>query len=149
MKYVDAVVTFSEIPGEVTLCLNISGCKIQCPDCHSKYLWEDIGEELTTEVLDDLISKNDGISCIAIMGGDAHFEQVYSLAEWIKNTTNLKVGWYSGASLRNDLPLKYFDYVKTGPYKKDLGGLDSVTTNQRFYEVIYVRLYYLQAIVEE
>ena len=38
-------------------------------------------------------------------------------------------------SLRQDLPLEYFDYIKTGPYKKELGGLDSITTNQRFYQV--------------
>ena len=38
--------------------------------------------------------------------------------------------------LRKDIPLEYFDYIKTGSYKKELGGLDSITTNQRFYEVV-------------
>ena len=42
MKYVSTEVVFVEIPNEITLAINISGCKIRCPDCHSKYLWDDI-----------------------------------------------------------------------------------------------------------
>ena len=47
MKYVDTAVTFAEIPDQICLCINISGCQFRCPDCHSKYLWEDTGTELT------------------------------------------------------------------------------------------------------
>ena len=136
LKYDNVAVTFAEVPEEVTLCINITGCPIKCPDCHSKWLWEDTGEELNQEVLSVLIAENSGISCVAFMGGDNCPEDVYNLAKWIKNNTKLKTCWYSGTSLRKDLPLKYFDYVKTGPYKKELGGLDSVTTNQRFYAII-------------
>ena len=135
LKYVTVEVTFGEVPSEVTLCINISGCTIQCPDCHSKYLWEDIGEDLTTDTLKDFIAKNEGITCICLMGGDSQPNEIYRLAQWIKENSNLKVCWYSGAALRNDFPSAYFDYIKTGPYKKDLGGLDSPTTNQRFYQI--------------
>jgi len=136
LKYAETRVTFGEVPSEVTLCINITGCKVHCPDCHSKWLWEDTGEELTTEKLSELISKNDGISCIAFMGGDSSPEDIYSLSKWVKDNTNLKVCWYSGLPLRHNIPLPYFDYIKTGSYKKELGGLDSVTTNQRFYQVL-------------
>ena len=136
LKYSNAVVTFSEVPEEVALCIEITGCPIHCPDCHSKHLWEDIGDELKPVVLSDLIAKNDGISCISFMGGDNSPEDIYTLAKWIKKNTELKVCWYSGASLKEDTPLECFDYIKTGPYKKELGGLDSVTTNQRFYQVL-------------
>lgn len=129
------MVTFGEIPSEVTFCINITGCKIRCPDCHSKHLWEDTGEELTPVVLSNLIAKNDGITAISFMGGDAHPEEIYELAKWVKNNTELKVCWYSGEYLRKDFPKEYFDYLKTGPYNKELGGLDSITTNQRFYEI--------------
>lgn len=135
LKYVTAEVTFGEVPSEVTLCINISGCPIQCSGCHSKYLWEDIGEYLTTDVLANFITNNKGITCICLMGGDRRPHEIYRLAKWIKENSNLKVCWYSGASLRNDFPSEYFDYLKTGPYKEDLGGLNSITTNQRFYEV--------------
>lgn len=135
LKYAEVAVTFGEVPSEVTLCINITGCPVHCPDCHSKYLWEDIGDELTFVVLSDLIAKNNGITCVAFMGGDAHPEEIYELAKWVKDNTKLKVCWYSGKHLRQDIPLQYFDYIKTGEYREELGGLDSVTTNQRFYTV--------------
>jgi anaerobic ribonucleoside-triphosphate reductase activating protein len=136
LKYKEVAVTFGEVPSEVTLCINITGCPVHCPDCHSKWLWEDIGEELKPVVLSDLIAKNNGITCVAFMGGDNSPEDIYALAKWVKNNTELKVCWYSGLPLRHDIPLEYFDYIKTGSYKKELGGLDSITTNQRFYAVL-------------
>ena len=38
LKYLDTMVTFSEIPDEVTLCINLTNCPYHCPDCHSKEL---------------------------------------------------------------------------------------------------------------
>ena len=139
LKYKETMVTFSEVPLEVSLCINITGCPVHCPECHSKHLWEDIGEELKPVVLSDLIAKNKGITCVTFMGGDNSPEDIYTLAEWVKNNTELKVCWYSGTKLKEDFSshIKYFDFIKTGPYKKELGGLDSVTTNQRFYQVKY------------
>ena len=139
LKFNNAVVTFSEVPEEVTLCFEITGCPIHCPDCHSKHLWEDIGDELKPVVLSSIIAKNPGITCVAFMGGDNSPEDIYTLAKWVKNNTELKVCWYSGTKLKDDFSkhMEYFDFIKTGPYKKELGGLDSVTTNQRFYQVKY------------
>ena len=37
-------VVFQEIPGEVTLALNLSGCPNRCAGCHSPHLWEEVGE---------------------------------------------------------------------------------------------------------
>ena len=72
IKYVDTLVCFSEVPDEITLAINISGCPIRCSNCHSKYLWEDVGESLNRDSLHNLIEKNKGISCLAFMGGDAN-----------------------------------------------------------------------------
>ena len=130
------MVTFAEVPSEVALCINITGCPVHCPDCHSKWLWEDTGQILDGRELDTLIRANDGITCICLMGGDSDPHEIYDLAAYVKRNTELKVCWYSGMSLRKDMPLEYFDYIKTGPYKKELGGLDSPTTNQRLYMVI-------------
>lgn len=135
LKYNNTMITFSEIPEEVSLCIEISGCPVHCEGCHSKHLWEDIGDFLTVDALSTLIHQNDGITAVCFMGGDNSPLEIYELAKWVKDNTKLKVGWYSGMPLRKDLPLKYFNYVKTGPYKKELGGLNSITTNQRFYEV--------------
>jgi anaerobic ribonucleoside-triphosphate reductase activating protein len=135
LKYSNAVVTFREVPSEVALCINITGCPLHCEGCHSPELWEDKGTILDKDELTRLIDSNKGVSCICFMGGDSSPDDIYNLATYIKETTNLKVCWYSGMPLKKDLPLEKFDYVKTGPYKKRLGGLDSITTNQRFYQI--------------
>ena len=136
LKYTEAVVGFSEVPEEITLCINISGCPIHCKGCHSPHLWEDVGTELEFTVLESLIAKNQGITCVAFMGGDGNPQEVVNLASWVKRNTKLKVCWYSGRPLNNMVvSYDYFDYVKTGPYEAVKGGLDKPTTNQRFYRI--------------
>ena len=136
-KYTDAVVTFSEIPDEITLCINLSGCPYRCKGCHSSYLREDIGTQLDLQHLTDLIDSNTGITCVCLMGGDADTVEVNSLAQNIKEYyPELKVGWYSGSEkLPKDIEPWNFDYIKLGPYKKELGPLNSPTTNQRMYRI--------------
>lgn len=137
LKYVDAKVVFAEVPDEVTLAINISNCPCQCKSCHSSYLAQDIGTELTFNEVRKLIKKNSGISCIALMGGDAEPDKVNTLASFITNHYNsIKVAWYSGRQeLSNSIDLFNFDYIKLGPYKEEFGSLNSRTTNQRFYKV--------------
>jgi len=130
MRVASFDIVFQEIPGEVTLALNLSGCPCHCPGCHSPHLAEDIGEPLTTELIDDLINRYKGlITCVAFMGGDADPDYVVEMAAHIKG---LKTAWYSG---RNIMPANSpFDYVKIGPYVEALGGLKSPKTNQRLYK---------------
>lgn len=137
LKYLNTQVTFSEIPDEITLCINITGCKIGCKNCHSSYLAQDIGTELTFNEIRKLIKKNSGISCIAIMGGDVEPDKINTLASFIINHYNsIKVAWYSGRQeLSKEIDLQNFDFVKLGPYIEELGPLNSKTTNQRFYKV--------------
>jgi anaerobic ribonucleoside-triphosphate reductase activating protein len=138
LKYVpeDTSVCFAEIHDEISLCLNLSLCPHRCPGCHSSYLQTDIGDVLTTEVIDDLIKKNPGITCVLFLGGDCDKELLKKFADYISNKYNLLVGWYSGES---ELDLneygKHFDYIKVGPYIKELGPLNSRTTNQRLYQI--------------
>ena len=47
LKYTNTDIVFQEIPDEVTLAVNLSGCPCRCPGCHSPQLWGDIGEPLT------------------------------------------------------------------------------------------------------
>lgn len=137
LKYVDAKVVFAEVPDEVTLAINISNCPCQCKGCHSSYLAQDIGTELTFNEVKKLIRKNSGVSCIAIMGGDAEPDKINTLASFITSHYNsIKVAWYSGRQeLNNNIDLFHFDYIKLGPYKEEFGPLNSRTTNQRFYKV--------------
>ena len=135
MKFVETLITFSEIPDEITLCINISGCPNNCEGCHSPYLKEDVGEELTFEKLEELIKQNDGISCVCFMGGDADPQYINKLGNFVKKH-GLKSAWYSGKQeLPIDFGLSNFNFIKLGPYVKELGPLTSKSTNQRFYAV--------------
>jgi anaerobic ribonucleoside-triphosphate reductase activating protein len=137
MKYVDTLVSFSEIPDEITLCINISNCPNKCEGCHSSWLQENIGIELNNYELYDIINKNSGISCVCFMGGDSNPEEINDLAIKIKSK-NLKVGWYSGSPKISDkINIKNFDYIKIGPYLKDKGPLSDKNTNQKMYKIIH------------
>lgn len=137
LKYVDAKVTFAEIPDEITLAINISNCPCHCEGCHSSYLAEDIGTPLDLQHLTDLIDRNKGITCVCIMGGDANPSEVDDIAQDIKAYyPELKVGWYSGRQeLSKDIDLHNFDFIKLGPYIEEKGPLSSKTTNQIMLEI--------------
>lgn len=151
MKVASFDIVFQEIPGEVTLALNLSGCPCHCPGCHSPHLWEDIGEPLNAELMDGLIARYGSmITCVCFMGGDQDPEEVARWATYVKSeigNLKLKTAWYSGRQqssiidkssinrtssiVQSSIP---FDYVKLGPYIDSLGGLKSPTTNQRLYK---------------
>ena len=72
LKVASFDIVFQEIPGEVTLALNLSNCPCHCPGCHSQHLAQDIGEPLNEELMDGLIARYGSmITCVAFMGGDA------------------------------------------------------------------------------
>ena len=142
MKYVDTKVVMQEVPDEITLAINISNCPCHCKSCHSSYLAQDIGEDLSIERLTQLGTEAEGITCIAFMGGDADPKRVNRLAKWVKEELDLKVCWYSGRdTISNEINLENFDYIKVGRYDEFLGPLNSRTTNQRLYKVIDSRLF--------
>ena len=136
LKYVNTMVTFSEVPDEISLCIEISNCPCHCIGCHSSYLAEDIGEKLTLDKIYKLIENNEGITCICFMGGDSSPKEIDMFARCIKDLYDIKVAWYSGRQeLAKEIDLKWFDFLKLGPYIEELGPLNSKTTNQKFYKV--------------
>ncbi len=137
LKYTDTKVVFAEIPDEITLAINISGCPCACEGCHSSYLAGDVGEVLDVAVLRKLIERNNHISCLSFMGGDGDPAEVSRLASEVKMVApELRIGWYSGRDeLSEAVDLTHFDYVKVGSYQEKFGPLTSPTTNQRLYRV--------------
>ena len=144
IKYTETQVTFSEIPDEISLCINISNCPHKCKGCHSPHLQEDVGERLTPEVLDKLIEDNKGITCVCFLGGDNDLMKLYGLSD-VVHKFGLRAAWYTGLDfslnsmgdvVNRPLVTKCFDYVKTGPYIESLGPLNKETTNQRMYKKI-------------
>ena len=137
LKYYNFDIVFQEIPDEVTLAVNLTGCPVHCPGCHSPHLWEDIGERLDEAKLRSMYAEYTGeVTCICLMGGDGDPAEVARLCSFIKEEMGLRSAWWSG---RDYLPsadaLEPFDYIKTGPYVASLGGLKSRTTNQRLYRI--------------
>ena len=137
IKYVPQLtsVVMEEIPDRVTLAVEISNCQGHCAGCHSPFLKEDIGEELTPERIDSLFADNFGVGCFLFLGEGRDPEALLSLARYIKLKHRVKVALYSGRPEVEDAIWDVFDYVKVGPYIPEKGPLNSRTTNQRLYKV--------------
>lgn len=139
LKYQNHAIVFREIPDEISLAINIAGCPIHCPDCHSKELWENKGTDLSAYEVIRLIKDNPGITCVLFMGGDSEVFSINILSFVIKQTFPLlKTAWYSGKERLENL--EYLDYIKIGPYIKDKGPLDNPNTNQRLYKMNYGKI---------
>lgn len=137
LKFINTEVTFAEVPEHISLCINISNCPNHCEGCHSPYLAEDTGTVLDVDSLELLIKGNNGISCVAFMGGDSEPNEVMKLAEYVRKYHGLKTAWYSGKDNLNDnLDIRFLNYIKIGSYKKEYGPLNNRNTNQKFYRVI-------------
>lgn len=138
LRYADYDIVFQEIPDEVTLAVNLSGCPNRCPGCHSPQLQRQIGEPLTEEALRSLLARYGGsVTCVCLMGGDGDPQEVGRLAEFLHaEYPELRTGWYSGrTALPDGFPVAALDYLKLGPYVAARGGLRSPTTNQRLYRL--------------
>ena len=139
LHYIDTDIVFQELPDEVTLAVNLSGCPCRCPGCHSTHLWREGGEVLDGETVDCMLSRQkQEVTCLSLMGGDAQPQEVNSLAQWVRQRhPKLHIAWWSGRTLLSpQVSLSNFDYIKLGPYLKHLGPLKSRTTNQRLYRVV-------------
>lgn len=125
LKYVEFAITFSEFPDEISLVLSISNCPNNCSGCSESYLTQDIGKELTEDVLANLIKNNPGITLVGFMGGDASHKDIRDLANFIHDNYKLKVGMYSGRDYLNLDLAQVLDYYKIGSYRQFVGSEDT------------------------
>ena len=137
LKCAGYAIVFEEVPDEVSLAINISGCPHHCEGCHSPYLAEDIGNPLLPELISLLNTYQQYITCVCFMGGDQNIRELRSAFQVVK-ALGLKVAHYSGADdsqpYTTALLNGEIDYLKIGHYDKEKGPLTSPTTNQRFYD---------------
>lgn len=134
MKYDSHLVTFTEVPDEISLCLNLSNCPFHCKNCFEPWLREDRGTILDIDELERLIQDNPYTTCICYMGGDANYQDLYALTLAFKfKHPCMKFAMYSGAVQMNDLMSECLDYYKVGPFIPEKGPLNNPGTNQRFY----------------
>ena len=129
LKHTGTQIVFQEVPGEVSLAINLSLCPHHCTDCHSPELQTDIGEVLNYKELERLIEPHkDEVSCIVFMGGDNDVWELYGCAKFVRQQFNKKTCWYSGRDTISDrVPWHHaWDYIKLGHYDPACGGLDKL-----------------------
>ena len=93
---------------------------------------------MTEDFLEALIGKySAAITCFCFMGGDAEPSEIERLAFWIKGKyPHIRTAWYSGSeTIAEGFDISALDYIKIGPFRQELGGLKSPTTNQALYMI--------------
>ncbi|MCP1660368.1 anaerobic ribonucleoside-triphosphate reductase activating protein [Neisseria perflava] len=141
LRFTTEQIVWQEVPNEVSLAFLFSGCPLRCPGCHSADTWKvGIGKELTREYLQGRLKRYRGlISCVLFMGGEWQPEALRAMLEAVK-AAGLKTCLYTGLERRelealSDGLVPLLDYLKTGRWQADLGGLDSPATNQKLVNV--------------
>ena len=72
LKFWNYDIVFAEVPDHTTLAVNLTGCPLRCPGCHSPHLREDVGDPLDHDALAALLARyGSRVTCVALMGGDA------------------------------------------------------------------------------
>tara|TARA_R110002050_G_scaffold283271_4_gene431606 strand:- start:9456 stop:9905 length:450 start_codon:yes stop_codon:yes gene_type:complete len=136
MHCYDFHVVLQEVPGEISLCFTISGCPLRCKGCHSPFLWkEGSGAKLTNSAYKDILYRYFGFaSCVVFMGGEWHKKELISKLKYAQSK-GYKTCLYTGEETIDLEIKKHLTWLKTGRWDFKKGGLDSITTNQRFIEV--------------
>ena len=136
MNYSDLTITMQEVPGEISICFSICGCKLHCKGCHSSYLWnENNGETLTEESFKKTLSRYKNLaSCILFMGGEWYEKELINYLK-VAKAQNFTTCLYTGKLNVSNKILEQLTWIKTGAWIEELGGLDSQKTNQQFIEV--------------
>lgn len=142
LKYLSYGVVMQEVPNEISLAINISGCTHKCRGCHSKELWEYEGKYISNDI-EYLINKYGGmITCVCFMGGDQNLGELFNLLSVVKGS-NLKTCLYSGEDEISKFVniLHLLDYIKCGRYDETLltddniqYGIKLASSNQRIYK---------------
>ena len=131
MKIYKSDIVLQEIPGEISLGFYVCGCPIKCPGCHSPELWsEKNGTDLTFEAYDRLLNRYKGyISNVLFFGGEWRETDLVCFLEKARQS-GLKTSLYTGLEDVSPALRSALDFLKVGPWRADLGGLWSPTTNQ-------------------
>ncbi|WGE31175.1 anaerobic ribonucleoside-triphosphate reductase activating protein [Actinobacillus genomosp. 2] len=138
LRFCSEQIVWQEVPNETSLAFMMTGCPIGCKGCHSTESWKaGSGQILTETYLHQQLEKYDGlISCVLFLGGEWQAESLLTLLKFVK-AKGLNTCLYTGLE-KNELPealLAELTYLKTGRWLAERGGLDSLTTNQRFIDL--------------
>lgn len=142
LKYLGYSIALQEVPNEISLVINISGCPHKCEGCHSQYLWEYEGNYISKD-FNNILNFYDGmITCVCFMGGEQNVDELESYLKYVKEY-GLKTCLYSGCDLIEEIAilLPHLDWVKIGRYEESLRtddnmqyGIKLATSNQKIYK---------------
>ena len=131
MKFYQYTVVFQEVPDEISLAFEITNCPHKCEGCHSPHLIADEGTILTLKLFKQIVDKYFGlITNIAFFGGEQYSEMIEMLAYAKK--LGLKTTLWTGSCSVDETITANLNYLKTGPYIEEFGGLQEATTNQKY-----------------
>lgn len=136
LNFYEKRIVFQEVPNEISLAFGITGCPLRCKGCHSPFSWPaEKGEPLTKGVLLEAIEPYKGmISTVLFMGGEWDKELLKELL-MACHEAGLKTALYTGLDSVDDDLMAHLTYLKTGRWIPELGGLASLTTNQKLVHV--------------
>lgn len=139
LPVVNKGITLTEIPNRISVFFEIGNCTCHCDGCHSPELWDTnyTRPNMTVQEIVDYVDEQYklGANAVVLMGGMNNKDvskDVFTLL--LLELSTRQVGIYVGSDDLEWLPLLPVRWIKAGGYEKDKGGLDSPTTNQRFYE---------------
>lgn len=140
-------ITLQEVPGEVAVFFELGNCTLECPGCHSEHLWASKNPipKAKQMWMEELVvyakqQKDLGATAILINGGTTNHVPLEDLWAAIHDLSKvLPVCVYSGEdenahSTKVLMSHPWLKWLKTGPWREELGGLWSPATNQRFWE---------------
>ena len=129
-------ICFQEVPNEIALAFTVTGCPLACPGCHSQDTWDPSrGTSLTHELFEKTLLQYQGlISCVLFFGGEWQQQHLIPLLA-LAQQHGLKTCLYTGKDRVSQRIRAHLDYLKTGRWEAQLGGLDDPRTNQRFWDL--------------
>ena len=136
MNYFSEQIVWQEVPGEVSLAFTISGCPLACPGCHSASSWSAVaGQPLTVEYLYARLQQYQGLlTCVLFMGGEWLPDELLPLLQQVR-AAGLHACLYTGLEQVPEPLVPWLTYAKTGPWRRELGGLEASGTNQVFTDL--------------
>lgn len=98
------------------------GCALRCEGCHNPHTWDfNSGYEMPIDQLFKTLSDNCINRKITLSGGEPllQYEGLRKLLELLKEN-NFDIALYTGYEKMPEELLKYLDYIKLGPFVKEL-----------------------------